>query len=213
MFSHPNTDGRTIHWAHLYDLGTRILGGRVRALHGSVLERAVILPGARVLDVGCGPGRLTCAAAELTGPTGEAQGIDASFEMIELATRKASRAGSVATFRVAAIEAIPSPAEHFDVVLANLVLHHLPEQLQRRGLAEVLRVLKPGGRFVIGDFRAGPGHGLGHVLSLLGLRRGSEYADHLSALLGAAGFESIHVAPAASRAFCVVSATKPPAGR
>lgn len=203
------TEGRTIHWARLYDVGTELVGGRVRALHRSLLLRAGIADGERVLDVGCGPGRVTIAAALATGGGGEAVGIDPSSEMIELATHKAKSAGSTATFRIAAIEAIPSPDAHFDVVLANLMLHHLPLELQRRGVAEVFRVLRPNGRFVVADFAATPGHGMGHILSVLGLRRGSGHAEHLSSLAASAGFESVQIHPAASRAFCVMSARKP----
>ncbi|HYX92266.1 MAG TPA: class I SAM-dependent methyltransferase, partial [Myxococcaceae bacterium] len=174
-----------------------------------VLELAAIAPGERVLDVGCGPGRLTLAAALAAEATGETVGIDASPEMIQVATRKAMRAGSSAQFRVAAIEAIPSEDNHFDVVLANLMLHHLPLELQRRGVAEVFRVLKPNGRFIVAEFSAAPRHGVGHLLCVLGVRRGSDHAEHLRSLAGAAGFESIQVAPATSSAFCLLSARKP----
>jgi SAM-dependent methyltransferase len=94
-------------------------------------------------------------------------------------------------------------------VLANLMLHHLPLELQRRGLSEVLRVLKPNGRFIVADFSAMPGHGIGHLLCVLGLRRGTEHSEHLRSLEGAAGFESIRIEPAASRAFCLLIARKP----
>ena len=209
MGPHVITEGHTIHWARLYDLGTELAGGRVRALHRSLLQRADIVPGERVLDVGCGPGRLTIAAALATGADGETVGIDPSPEMIALATHKAARASSSATFRIAAMEAIPAPDAYFAVVLANLVLHHLPLEPQRRGVAEVFRVLEPGGRFVVADFSATPGHGLGHILSALGLRRGSRHAEHLRSLATTAGFEAVQIHPASSRAFCVMSARKP----
>jgi SAM-dependent methyltransferase len=128
--------------------------------------------------------------------------------MVALAKQNAGRQGSTATFQVAPIEAIPAPANHFDVVLTSLVLHHLPPELQRRGLSEVLRVLKPAGRFVALDFGATPGHGIGHVLCVLGLRRGFDHAEHLRSLAVAAGFEAIEVEPA-SRVFCLLRAQKP----
>jgi ubiquinone/menaquinone biosynthesis C-methylase UbiE len=133
--------------------------------------------------------------------------------MIELASRKATGAGSPATFRVAAIEAIPAPDDHFDAVLASMMIHHLPAELQRRGIAEVLRVLKPGGRFVAADFSATPGHGIGHVLCVFGLRKGSGHAEHLRSLAAGAGFQSIQVQAATSRAFCLLRATKPAPGQ
>jgi ubiquinone/menaquinone biosynthesis C-methylase UbiE len=199
------TEGKTLHHAHLYEFGTALFGRRLRTLHRSVLARAAIAPGQRVLDVGCGPGRLTLAAAQAAGRTGETLGLDASPEMIALAQKKAAAAGSPATFRVAAIEAMPVLDEHFDVVLASLMLHHLPEALQRRGLAEVRRVLRPGGRFVVLEFSAPPGHGLGHLLTVLGLRRGAAYAEALGARLSEAGFVEVAVEPA-GRGFSVIAA-------
>ena len=148
------TEGHVLHLARLYDLGTTLFGRPVRALHRRVIERAGIVPGTRAFDVGCGPGRLALDVAGIAGPSGEILGIDPSSEMVALATRKAARAASTARFQVAAIEAIPAPGDHFDVVLATLVLHHLTPDLQRRGLAEVLRVLTPRGRFVAADFSA-----------------------------------------------------------
>src|SRR5262249_54572782 len=136
----------------------------VRGLHRRLLARAAIAPGEHVLDVGCGPGRLSLAAAQAAGATGETLGIDLSSEMIALATQKAARAGSTARFQLASIDAIPASDGHFDVVLASLMLHHLSPELQPRGLAEVRRVLKPNGRFVALDFSATPHHGVGHLL-------------------------------------------------
>ncbi len=209
MRAHTHTEGATLHWARLHDLGSVLFGGRVRRLHQIVLAVAAVTTGERVLDVGCGPGRLTRGAASAAGATGEVIGIDASSEMIDHAVRKAKRAGSPAVFRVAAIEALPFSDNHFDVVFANLMLHHLPGDLQRRGVAEVLRVLKPRGRFVAGDFSAEPGHGVGHLLSVFGLRRGSEYAEHLRSLAEAGGFEAVRIEPGASAAFSVLFARKP----
>ena len=197
-----------LHRARLYDLGTSLLGGRIRALHRRLLDRAAISPGDRVLDVGCGPGRLTQAAAQAAGPSGETLGIDLSPEMIALATERASRAASTARFQVASVDALPTAGAHFDVVLASLMLHHLPPALQQRAFAEVFRVLAPNGRVVIADFSAMPGRGLGHVLNVLGLRRGSAHAEHLCSLARAAGFVALEVEPI-DRAFCTVRGRKP----
>jgi ubiquinone/menaquinone biosynthesis C-methylase UbiE len=203
------TEGHVLHWARLYDWGTRLFGRPVRALHRRVIDRANITPGTRVLDVGCGPGRLALAAAQRAGPTGETLGIDPSPEMVALATRNAARAGSSAQFRVATIEALPAANDHFDVVLATLMLHHLTPDLQRRGLAEIRRILRSGGRFVAADFGATPGHGLGHLLSVLGVRRGSEHAQYLASIIADAGLERIEIEPTESRAFCIILARKP----
>jgi ubiquinone/menaquinone biosynthesis C-methylase UbiE len=88
--STPHTEGRMVRWARLYDLGTTLLSfGRVAALHRVMVELAQIRPGERILDVGCGPGRLAIVAAAAAGPAGETYGIDPAPEMVELARRKA----------------------------------------------------------------------------------------------------------------------------
>ena len=89
----PSTEGRAVHWARLYDVGTRLLSfGRLSVLHRRIIELAGIAPGERVLDVGCGPGRLAIRAARVVGPSGEACGVDPAPEMIHLARRNAAQA-------------------------------------------------------------------------------------------------------------------------
>src|SRR5215218_6784526 len=106
----PVTEGRTIHWARHYDgLVTVMTLGRIRALRRRTVALARIAPGEAVLDVGCGTGDLTLAAAELAGPDGSTQGIDAAPEMIAVARQKAAPAGVAIDFRVAAVEALPFP--------------------------------------------------------------------------------------------------------
>jgi ubiquinone/menaquinone biosynthesis C-methylase UbiE len=85
-------------------------------------------------------------------PNGEVQGIDPAPEAITVARRNADRAGLAAKFDLGVVEAIPFPDATFDVVLSRLMLHHLPGDLKQRGLAEMRRVLKPGGLCLIIDF-------------------------------------------------------------
>lgn len=211
--SPARTEGHVIRWARLYDLGTTLLSfGRLPVLHGRTVELAAIAPGERVLDVGCGPGRLAILAAAAAGPGGEVCGIDPAPEMVELARRNAARAGARVRFEVGVIEALPFPDARFDVVLSSLMLHHLPDELKRRGLAEVCRVLKPGGRLVAIDFGATPGEGLGHVLCVLGLRRGWDHAERLRAMLRDAGFDAPEMGATVHRAFAFVRGRKPVAG-
>jgi ubiquinone/menaquinone biosynthesis C-methylase UbiE len=129
--------------------------------------------------------------------------------MIALASHQASANASAARFAVSSVEALPGPDDHFDVVLASLMLHHLPPGIQRSGLAEVLRVLKPGGRFVVLDFSAMPGHGIGHLLTVLGLRRGTAHAEHLRSLMSTAGFDAVEVKSSQPHGFCILRARKP----
>jgi demethylmenaquinone methyltransferase/2-methoxy-6-polyprenyl-1,4-benzoquinol methylase/phosphoethanolamine N-methyltransferase len=182
-------------------------------LHRKIVELAGITSAERVLDVGCGPGRLAIVAGAVAGPSGETCGIDPAPEMVELARRNAERAGVRVRFEVGVIEAIPCPGDHFDVVLSSLMLHHLPDDLKRRGLAEIRRVLKPGGRVVAVDFGATPHEGIGHLLCVLRLRTGWDHAERLRGMLHQTGFEAVEMGPSGHRGLAFVRGRKPRATR
>jgi ubiquinone/menaquinone biosynthesis C-methylase UbiE len=151
--SAPKTRGRVIRWARLYDIGNRLLFlGREASFREATVDLGRIEPGHRVLDVGCGTGNVTLAAARRAGPSGAVFGIDAAPEMIREASRKAERQKTPVEFRVGLVEDLPFEDGQFDVVLSSLMLHHLPADLKRKGIAEIGRVLKPGGRFAAVDF-------------------------------------------------------------
>jgi ubiquinone/menaquinone biosynthesis C-methylase UbiE len=102
-------------------------------------------PYATSLELGCGTGFFTLNL-KLAGVLGEAHVTDLSPGMVEVAQRNARALGFEIAGRVADAEQLPYPDETFDLVIGHAVLHHIPDV----GLAfrEVLRVLKPGGRFV-----------------------------------------------------------------
>lgn len=147
------TEGRTIRgWAKYYDLMARVLTlGREGSLRREIIQRAAIPTGGAVLDVGCGTGTLALLAKAEAGDKGRVCGIDPAPEMIDVARHKAVHKKRDLEFQIAAIESLPYPDGTFDVVLSSLMFHHLPPELKRRGLAEVYRVLKPGGRLLIVD--------------------------------------------------------------
>jgi ubiquinone/menaquinone biosynthesis C-methylase UbiE len=138
-----------IHWAGLYDA---IFNHILQPSQASIGVLAQVKAADHVLDVGCGSGRLTLAAQGWTGANGEAVGIDPSPEMIQIARRNAERSRLKARFEVGVAESLPFPDGSFDVVLNRLMLHHLPGDLKQRGLAEMRRVLKPGGVCLVVDF-------------------------------------------------------------
>lgn len=147
----PHTHGVTMSWASpFYDAYCPLLG-LGPDFRRETLRHAGIRSGERVLDVGCGTGVLTRLAAEAVGSTGYVAGIDPSPGMIAVARRNAVATASRAQFRLAAIEALPFADASFDLVLSSFMMHHLPPEVKRAGLAEVYRVLKPGGRLVIVD--------------------------------------------------------------
>ena len=101
------------------------------------------LLGRRVLDVGCGTGRLSAALAERGA---KVWGVDPSPEMLAQARRAA---GPSVGFREAAAEALPFRDGWFERAVLLLVVHLVD---RRRALAEVARVLAPGGRAVVATF-------------------------------------------------------------
>lgn len=185
----PQTRGRVIHWARFYDLASWLMSfGKAGSIRRAALELAGPEAGESVLDVGCGTGTLAIAAAAKVGPSGEVQGIDASPEMIEVARRKAEKQAPKSSFQPGLIETIPFPDDRFDLVLNTLMLHHLPDDLKRKGLAEMRRVLKPGGRLLVVDFASHGDSPIGHLLAILG-HGGDGHGGHdLAEMMHEAGF-------------------------
>jgi demethylmenaquinone methyltransferase/2-methoxy-6-polyprenyl-1,4-benzoquinol methylase/phosphoethanolamine N-methyltransferase len=186
------TDGKLIRWAPYYDLAVNLttLGQAVR-LRKMTVANALIKPGARVLDVGCGTGEVTLLA-KIRTKEGQVYGIDPAPEMIAAARKKAGRRGLEVDFRVGVIESLPFEESTMDVVTSSLMMHHLPEDLKVRGLAEIYRVLKPGGRLLIADFMRPTGSFLNHLFMAFTRHQGLESGiEDLQKLLRAAGFGQI----------------------
>ncbi len=106
----------------------------------------------RVLDLGCGTGDMTLDIARLSAKDTEVTGLDFSPPMLEKAREKAALAGVAEKTRFVQGEAtkIPFPSNHFDCVSISFAFRNLIYQNPARmpHFAEVLRVLKPGGRYV-----------------------------------------------------------------
>lgn len=97
-------------WASSYDLVMKVLTiGRERALRRLEVDLSTAKAGDAVLEVGCGTGTLTLAVAEHVGADGEVHGVDIAPEMVRVASRKNTRAGSPATFQVGEIDRLPFP--------------------------------------------------------------------------------------------------------
>jgi ubiquinone/menaquinone biosynthesis C-methylase UbiE len=154
---------RTIHRARASMLGGFDHADRYdrlasRFLHG-LYERVVtdvaaagLADGARVLDVGTGPGRVPLAIAKAV-PGLRVEGLDLSAEMIARALRNAAGAGvdDRVTFIVGDVADLPHPDATFDLIVSTMSQHHWPDATA--GLRELRRVLRPGGQVWIYDLR------------------------------------------------------------
>lgn len=190
----PHTEGATITWwARLYDPFTWLLsGGAVSNVRKATIRAAALQPGEAVLDVGCGTGDLTLRATRRVGSEAHVAGIDASLQMIGVARRKAVKTVRDIDFRLAPIEDLPFADGEFDVALSSFMLHHLPDDLKVRGLAEVRRVLKPGGRLIAVDLKPGGGV-IGSVMKLFGHSLPADYGNQLRDTISAAGFSDVEI--------------------
>jgi len=186
--SHADHHGRDrlIRWARVYDLGIGLLGRRGKRLRAMLANDLQLQPGDRVLDVGCGPGRLAMVFAERVAPTGSVEGIDAAAEMINRARSQTRRRRVSATFQVAFAQDLPFENDTFDAVACTLALHHVAEDDQPTAVGEMYRVLKPNGRLLIAEFHKGPG--ARHVGPRWLRHSGEDMLDKAHQLVNASGF-------------------------
>jgi ubiquinone/menaquinone biosynthesis C-methylase UbiE len=190
--SAKETGGLILNLGWRYDLmiwfcDTFLFRGKLRELRLRTANLASIQPGEQVLDVGCGTGTLAMEVKPRVGATGRVVGVDPGPQQIACARSKAARRNVPIEFQIGVIEQLAFPDQTFDVVLSTLMMHHLPDDLKRQGLAEIARVLKPGGRLVIADFK----HQKERQGQALRFHAGGSAIQDLAALLKEAGFSQV----------------------
>ncbi|MEO5884932.1 MAG: arsenite methyltransferase [Candidatus Limnocylindrales bacterium] len=214
-----SADGTAVFGERLYDAADRasLPDAAVLASLGCGNPTAVadLRAGETVLDLGSGGGIDVLLSAQRVGPTGFAYGLDMTDEMLDLARRNAAAAGaSNVEFRKGRIEAIPMDDASVDVVISNCVVNLSTDKAAV--LAEVARVLRPGGRLGISDVvsddrlspteRAERGSFAGCIAGALSF---SEYRDGLASV----GFAAIRITPTHAVADglhgAIIAATKP----
>lgn len=123
---------------------------RDRAFKRRVINRASIAGGEDVLDVGCGTGTLAVAVAR-AAPGVTVTGLDADASILARARTRAADAGLEIDFDEGMSTELPYADKRFDLALSTLLFHHLEDDAKRRTAAELMRVIRPGGRLVVGD--------------------------------------------------------------
>lgn len=122
---------------------------------GRLMEILAPEPGERVLEVGPGTGYYTLDVAERVGPEGSVEILDLQQEMLDHAMRRAAERGLAnVTPTLADATAMPYEDDSFDAAYLVTVLGEIPDQ--RAAVRELRRVLKPGGRLVVGELFGDP---------------------------------------------------------
>ncbi|WP_330233679.1 class I SAM-dependent methyltransferase [Nocardia sp. NBC_00508] len=192
--------------------------GRGGRLNVRLAELARPASGARVVDIGCGPGDF---ARMLARRGGQVTGVDPSPQMIDYATAR-SRDLTHCRFELGTAQSLPLPDASADLVTSTFAMHHIPAAHRSDAVAQMFRVLRPGGRLLLADT-----HPTGPVLSTA-VRVMARFAahrthdtahdngDHLASIdirryrdvLRASGFEDVQFV-AVRPATGVLLATKP----
>jgi ubiquinone/menaquinone biosynthesis C-methylase UbiE len=173
--------------------------GQLAEAQAAMLELASPAAGERVLDIACGTGLVTFAAAREVGPNGEVLGTDLSQRMIDAAERRARELmlSSCSFLRMDA-ENLSLPDARFDVALCGLGLMYVPDP--ERALREMRRVLRPGGRVSVAVWGERRNCGWSPVFAIVDAEVDSEVCplffrlgqqDALARACAEAGFEDV----------------------
>ncbi len=164
----------------------------------ALLDAAAIAPGERVIDIACGTGLVTLAAARAVGASGQVLGVDLSEQMVAAARRRAAATAPAQFMRMdgEALDALPEAS--FDVALCALGLMYMPSP--ERALRQMARVLRPGGRVALAVWGERARCGWAPVLPIVEAEVASEVCplffrlgqrDTLARLCAEAPFEAV----------------------
>ncbi|WP_245550862.1 class I SAM-dependent methyltransferase [Nocardia paucivorans] len=178
MFVDHSDTGLVLAGIRRYNLFTTVFFlGRHRRLIDELVRTSGARPGDDAVDIGCGPGKLVRALGARVGPRGSAVGIDPSAEAVAYNSRRDHRPNH--RYVRSSAQELPFPDNSFDVVTCTFVMHHIPESRREAALAEMWRVLRPGGRLLLADTH--PTRWM-RVLFARGGSRHGDATDHFDAL-------------------------------
>ena len=156
------------HYGEWFSRGLRGIGMRyvfsrqglwvINTPYRRILRAANITAQDRVLDLGCGIGNILIALAERIAFSYPPVGVDVSPDLVRIGEHEIARAAMQDRIRlqVAPATRLPFEDESFDVVLTSHVLKHLDDEALLTSFREVVRVLRPGGRFLLWEFEKSP---------------------------------------------------------
>ncbi|MEV6277113.1 methyltransferase domain-containing protein [Nocardia sp. NPDC051832] len=154
--------------------------GRSATLNRRLTDLSGVRPGENVADIGCGPGDLVRSLAQRTGAAGSVTGVDPSPEMLAYAAARSARLPHCA-FEHAPAQQLPLPDASIDLLTCTFVMHHIPEAKRADALAQMFRVLRPGGRLLLADTHP---HGLVLPALIRAMGRSAGRKTHDPAALG-----------------------------
>lgn len=166
---------------------TQVLARRLFAAWRHPIDWLNIAPGGVALDIGCGPGSITASLAEAVGLDGLALGVDISEPMLARAVR--GPAGLQTMFLRADAQRLPLRNNTVDAITSIAVLQLIPDPTA--ALAEMARVLKPGGRLAVMVPTAGSAARFARLLPAAGARIFDD--DEIADTLEDHGFTSVRV--------------------
>jgi ubiquinone/menaquinone biosynthesis C-methylase UbiE len=130
-----------------YDLLTRLFG--LHRAHQRLIDQAELADGQRILEIGCGTGNLAIRAKRAYR-NAEVIGSDPDPLALDRARRKAGKLTGI-RFEQGYAQRLPYADSEFDRALSSMMLHHLDSGAKAAAAAEILRVLRPGGRLHLVD--------------------------------------------------------------
>jgi ubiquinone/menaquinone biosynthesis C-methylase UbiE len=136
----------------IYNWVFRMIGGRGHeAFRQHIVELAALNGDEYILDAGCGTGMMAMRIAAQY-PGCKIHGLDLSPKMIAAAHLEAVKQELPLDFCVGSITTLPYPNGVFDVLLTNIMYHHLELYEKHQAVMEIARVLKPEGRYISAEF-------------------------------------------------------------
>lgn len=178
----------------LYDPVLR-LTTREQRFKSQLLDQLAPRSSERILDLASGTGTFALAVAG-RAPGAAIIGVDADADVLRIAERKQHEANRAVPFLRGLSYALPFATSAFDRVVSSLFLHHLTTTDKLRTLTEVVRVLRPGGRFHLADWTRGSDPMMRALSVLIRILDGTEttranFAGELPALLTRAGLQGV----------------------